>query len=258
MNFISAIKAERLIAQIRGEASPSSVSARKAFEKLHKLGAAAIPKILLALAEADKQQTIEFVDVLTRLADDKALPALLDGLADANPKTVTATASALAASRRFNPNRLVDLLAEDKFSKSAIVDVLQAHQDRLSLNHLLAQVYDMQPSEKTAVFKMVREIATEEQVPDLLARINGKDPVVKANLIRAVAPFERPDVQQALESTLGDENKMVRTAALTALSQLNGAGNVDIICSLLCDSDVDRRDRKDEPSGHDGPSYSGA
>jgi len=45
MNFISTIKAERLIAQIRGEANIASPSAKKAFDKLRQIGPAAVPKI---------------------------------------------------------------------------------------------------------------------------------------------------------------------------------------------------------------------
>ena len=129
MNFISSIKAERLIAQIRGEADVASSSARKAFEKLGQIGPAAVPKILAAVGGADRRQSLEFIDVLSKLADDKSLPAILQGLADPNPKTVSATTSALSSSRRFNPNRLVDLLAEDNYSKSAVVDILLAHKD---------------------------------------------------------------------------------------------------------------------------------
>jgi len=243
MNFISAIKAERLIAQIRGEANMASPSAKKAFDKLRQIGPAAVPKILLALGGADKRQTVEFVDVLTKLTDDAALPAILQGLADSNPKTVSGATSALSASRRYNPNRLVDLLAEEGYSKSALVDIMLAHKDRLNLNHLLGQVYDLQPSEKTAVFKMVQDIATDAQVPDLLARMNGKDPVVKMHLINVISQFEREDVQNALQEQLKDDNKMVRQVALTGLSQLNGAVNVELICSLLQDPDVDVIDK---------------
>ncbi len=74
MNFISAIKAERLIAQIRGEADLSSPSAKKAFDKLRQVGPAGVPKILQALASADRRQTAEFVDVLTRLRTTRPCP----------------------------------------------------------------------------------------------------------------------------------------------------------------------------------------
>jgi serine/threonine-protein kinase len=239
MNLISAFKAERLIAQIRGEADLGSSSAKKAFDKLRQVGPAAVPKILQALTTADRRQTTEFVDVLTRLTDDKTLPVLLQGLADSNPKTVSGATTALSSSRRYNPNRIVDLLGEDRYSKSAVVDILLAHQDRLNLNRLLAQAYELQPSERNAVFKMVKELASEDQVPDLVARMNGKDPVITTHLISVISQFESKDVQVALQGQLKNENKLVRQAALAGLAKMNGSVNVELICSLLEDPDVD-------------------
>ena len=239
MNFISALKADRLITQIRGEVDPASGNAKKALEKLHQIGAAAVPKILQALGATDKRQTVEFVDVLTKLVNEKTLPIILQGLADSNPKTVTGATWALSSSRGYDPNRLVKLLGEDIYSKSAIVDILLAHKNRLSVNNLLAQVYELQPSEKTAVFKIVQDLATETQVPELLARMNGKDPAVKMHLINVVAQFDRDDVQRALQACLTDENKMVRQAALTGLSELKSTTAIEAICALLLDPDVD-------------------
>ena len=239
MNFISAIKADRLIAQIQGEADPVSPSAKKAFDKLGQMGTAAVPKILQALGGADKRQTVEFVNALAKLVTDKALPIVLKGLADPNPKTVSGATWALSSSRRYNPNRLVDLLGEDIYTKSAIVDILLSHKDRLNMNHLLAQVYELQPSEKAAVFKLVQELATDDQVPELLARMNGKDPSVTMHLINVISQFDREDVQKALQERLKDDNKMVRQAALTGLSRMNGSVDIELLCSLLRDPDVD-------------------
>ena len=51
-----------------------------------KLGPAAIPKILRALGEADKRQTVEYVEVLGVLINDKTLPVVVKGLADTDPR----------------------------------------------------------------------------------------------------------------------------------------------------------------------------
>ena len=57
MNFFTGFQADRLISQIAEQADPKSPAAQKAFAKLGKLGVSAVPKILDALASADKQQT---------------------------------------------------------------------------------------------------------------------------------------------------------------------------------------------------------
>ena len=239
MNFITAIQADRLIAQIREESDPSSATGKQLFAKLGKLGTAAIPKILEALASADKRQTAEYVDILGTLISDKTLPLVTRGLADSEPRTVSATAWALAGNKRFNVNRLVDLLGEDEYSKAAIVEVLQAHKERLNVRQLLGQIYHLQPSEKAAVFKLIDEVTTEEMVPDLLARIDGKDPLVKTHLINVLARFDLPDVNKALREALRDGNKLVRGAALQGIARSKTSVDVALVSSLLLDPDLD-------------------
>ena len=61
--------------------------------------------------------------------------------------------------------------------------------------------------------------------------------------LKVISQFERDDVQNALQEQLKDDNKTVRQVALTGLAQLNGAVNVELICSLLQDPDVDVIDK---------------
>ena len=239
MNFLNALQADRLIAQIREEPDASSAEAKKLFAKLGKLGTAAIPKILEALASSDKRQTAEYVELLSALTSEKTLPLITRGLADGDPRTVSGTAWALSSNKRFNVNRLVDLLGEDDYSKAAIVEVLQAHKDRLNIRQLLAQIYFLQPSEKAAVFKLIDEVTTEEMVPDLLSRLDGKDPLVKTHLINVLARFDRPDVNKALQEALRDTNKLVRGAALSGIARSKTAIDVALVSTLLCDPDLE-------------------
>ncbi len=239
MNFITSLQADRLIAQIREEADPTSASAKKAFQKLGKLGTGAVPKILEALASADKRQTVEYVELLNALISDKTLPLVTRGLADHDPRTVSGTAWALSSNKRYNVNRLVDLLGEDEYSKAAIIEVLQAHKERLNIRQLLGQIYFLQPSEKAAVFKLIDEATTEEMVPDLLARMDGKDPLVKTHLINVLSRFDRPDVNKALQEALKDGNKLVRGAALAGVVRSKTAVEVGLIAGLLLDPDLE-------------------
>ena len=216
-----------------------SPAAQKAFEKLKKLGPVAIPKIINALPAADKNHMINFVEVLSELANDKNLPSFAQGLADANPKSVSGTAWALSSSQQFNPNQLLDLLTEDGISKPAVLEVLGAHKSRLNVRELRRRAYELQPSDKAALFKLVAEIADESLVPDLCNRLGGKDPMVRVHLINILARFNLPEVHQKLQEQLKDNHKMVRQAALTSLAKLDGDLNVELICSLLQDPDLD-------------------
>ena len=59
MKLISNLQADRLITQIQSEPDPSSPAAKKALEKLKKLGEPGIPRTLQALAKANKSQTVD-------------------------------------------------------------------------------------------------------------------------------------------------------------------------------------------------------
>ena len=239
MNILTSFQADRLISQIREEADPTSPNAKKAFAKLGKLGNSAIPKILGALATADKRQTVEYVELLNSLITDKTLPLITRGLTDGDPRTVSGTAWALSTNKRYNVNRLVDLLGEEDVSKPAVIEVLTAHKDRLNVRQLLGQIYFLQPSEKAAVFKLIDDVANEEMIPDLLARMDGKDPLVKMHLINVIARFDRPDVNKALQEQLRDANKLVRQAALGGISRSKTKVEVQLIANLLLDPDLD-------------------
>jgi serine/threonine-protein kinase len=239
MNFLTGFQADRLISQISEEADPTSPGAKVAFEKLGKLGTAAVPKIFEAMGAADARQTLGYVDLLAKLTSDKTLPAIMRGLADSDPRTVKGTAAALAASKKYNVNRLVDLLGEDQYSKAAIVEVLTVHKDRLNIRQLLNQIYVLQPGEKAAVFKLIDEIATEELLPDLLSRMDGKDPVAKVHILNVLTRFDKPQVHKVFQEQLKDSSKLVRKAALTAISKLKTKANTELVCSLLLDPDVE-------------------
>jgi eukaryotic-like serine/threonine-protein kinase len=238
MNFIVAFQADRLISQIQ-DADPSSPVARKAFEKLGRLGTSAIPKILDALASADRRQTAEYVDILGSLINDKTLHLVARGLADSEPRTVSGIVAALAGNKRYNVNRLVDLLAEDQYSKPALIEVLSAHKERLNVRQLLGQIYYLQPNEKAAVFRLIDEVATAALVPDLIDRMDGKDPVVKMHLINIVTRFDHPDVHRIVQEQLKDSNKLVRQAALAAAPKLGKTLDTALLCSVLLDPDLD-------------------
>ena len=239
MNFFNALRADRLIAQIQEAGDPASPTARKALEKLGRMGPGAIPKIIEALGHADRRQTMEYVDVLAGLVDDKTLPAVARGLADPSPRAISGTAWALSSSRGFNPNRLLDLLRDESISKPALLEVLGTHRDRLNLREVLRHAYELDTGDKTAMFRLIGEAAGDDLVPELIARLDGKDPLVRAHIVQILGRFRQPEVAQALQAQLGDENKLVRKATLDALADNVQGLDVAKLCALLKDPDLD-------------------
>jgi serine/threonine-protein kinase len=241
MKFLSTLKAERSIAQLLAERDMQAPEARKAIESLRKLGPSVIPQIIEAFATAEKEHLPALVQTLAAQVNDRTLKEVVAGLSHGNARCVSGTAAALAASAGYDANLLLAWLGNDDISVSALIDVLKAARLRLNARELLRRAYDLEPREKAAVFKIIAEIATAELVPELLNRLEGKDPSVRVHIIDVLSKFNRPDVAKALEEQLKDRNKAVRKAALLAVETMPGERNVALLCGILRDPDLEAR-----------------
>ena len=239
MGILGAFRADQLISQLIAEQDPNSPTATKLVNRIKKAGSKAIPKVIDALAMSDKTHTMIFVDILSDLVNDKTLDLFKDGLADGNERVVSGTAWALSSSTSYNANKLLDFFEDDEVSKAALIEVLRVHKQDLSVHELLQRCYDLGTGEKAAIFKIIEEIIKPEAVPDLIARMGGKDTVIKMHLINLLSKFDRPEINQALEMQLKDTNKLVRGAALAALATRRGNVNIEPVSRMLQDPDLD-------------------
>ena len=239
MAILAGFRADQLISQLVSEPSASTAKAQKAVAKLKSLGPAIVPNIIEALATTDKEHTSTLVNIMASLVSDKSLKYFVDGLADGGERVVAATTWALRNSHDFDANALLEYLADPEVSKPAVIDVLKAHKDQLNVHELLRRAYEMEPREKAALFKIIEDISTEDLIPDLINRMDGKDPAIKIHLIKLLSKFEQTEINRALEAQLDDTNKHVRSAALGALSTRKKDLNVKRIGQLLTDGDVE-------------------
>lgn len=243
MSFFSDLRAERLIAEIRQIGDPLHPDSQKALQKLVKVGPGAIPKILDTLAIADRKETAVYVDLLTQLIDNKSFPILAQGMIEGSPRTVQAIGQALAASRNYSSNLLIELLGREDMPKPTILEVIAGQKGRFTVRDLLQHAYSQEANEKAALFKIVGELADESAVPELISRIEGKDSAARIHIINILARFNRPEVSQAIQTQLRDPNKMIRQAALNALSKMDGPLSIGPICQLLRDPDLEVANR---------------
>ena len=187
MSFLASFRSEQVLSDLIAEPDPTSARANGLVDKLKKAGNKAVPKIIDALALSDKSHTMVLVDVLSALVNDKNLDLYREGLADGNERVVSGTAWALSSSTYYNPNSLLEFFDDDEVSKAALIEVLKVHKQDLSVHELLRRAYDCEPKEKAAIFKIIEDIITPELVPDLIARMGGKDPVIKIHLMNLLA-----------------------------------------------------------------------
>jgi len=239
MSFLSTMKAERLIADIKASGDPTGPTAKKALTRLASMGPVTVEPIIEALASADKQETLAYVEVLSALIDTKTFPLVAAGLSDTNPRAVAGIAWALASSKNYPTAMLLELLGREGISKPSLLDIIASQKSRFSVRELLTAAYNQEPNEKAALFRIVGEIADEKAVPDLISRIEGKDPIARVHIINILGRFNNPTVSHAIQGQLKDSNKLVRQAALTALTRLDGPINVQLLCQLLRDPEID-------------------
>jgi len=239
VSLLGSFRSDQQINALMAESDPTSSKATSLVARLKKSGPKVIPKLIDALALSDKSHTMMFVDILTALINDKTLEQFKDGLADGNERVVKGTAWALSGSTDYNVNSLLDFFDDDEVSKHALIEILRVHKQDLSVHELLQRAYELETKEKAAVFRIIEEVIRPEMVPDLVARMGGKDPIIKIHLINLLAKFESSDINNALEVQLKDPNKMVRSAALSALATRPGNVNIAAVSKLLQDQDLD-------------------
>jgi serine/threonine-protein kinase len=103
----------------------------------------------------------------------------------------------------------------------------------------LNAAYAQEPAERTGLFKIIGEIADESSVDDLIARIEGKDPVARLHIINVLGRFNLPKVSQAVHKQLKDSNKFIRSAALSALAKMDGPFDMPLITGMLRDPEIE-------------------
>jgi eukaryotic-like serine/threonine-protein kinase len=239
MTLFANYRADRLIAEVKSSGNPASPLALKALEKLIALGSDAIDPIVDALATSEKKETTAYVEVLARLIDSKTLPTLLKAMSEANGRAMSGIAWALSSSKNYPAHALLDALTKPGMPKQALLDVIAAQKGRYTVRELLNAAYTQEPSERNGLFKIIGEIADESSVDDLLARIEGKDPVARLNIINVLARFNVPKVQQAVQKQLKDNSKFIRSAALSALAKMDGPFDMPLLVGMLRDPEIE-------------------
>ncbi len=239
MTLFANYRADRLIAEVKSSGNPASPLALKALEKLIALGSDAIDPIVDALATSEKKETTAYVEVLARLIDSKTLPILLKTMSEANGRAMSGIAWALSSSKNYPAHALLDALAKPGMPKQALLDVITAQKSRYTVRELLNAAYTQEPSERNGLFKIIGEIADESSVDDLLARIEGKDPVARLHIINVLARFNLPKVQQAVQKQLKDNSKFIRSAALSALAKMDGPFDMPLLVGMLRDPEIE-------------------
>jgi HEAT repeat protein/tRNA A-37 threonylcarbamoyl transferase component Bud32 len=239
MSLFANYRADRLIAEVKSSGNPASPPAQKALQKLVALGPSAIEPLVGALTTAERRETVAYAEALARLIEAKTLPQLFKTMAEANGRAMSGIALALSSSKSYPPGMLLDALSKPDLPKQIILDVIIAQKSRFTVRELLNAAYSQEPNERAGLFKIIAEIADESSIDDLVARIEGKDPVARLHIINVLARFNTPKVQQAVQKQLKDNSKFIRSAALSALARMDGPFDIVVLCNMLRDPEIE-------------------
>ena len=239
MRFLSNLRADRLIMEIRGTTDAASPTTQKAVQRLKDVGETAIFPILAALPDADKNSTSAFVEALSGLVSVKSFPRLSQALIESSPKVVQGIKWALAHSRNFPPSMLLEALDKEGAPKAVIVDVILAQKDRFGVRELLNAAAKQQANEKASLFRIISENVDAHSVSELVGRIQTKDQFARIHIINILGRFNQPEVREVLQAQLSDPAKQVRAAALGSLARMDGPIDTRQITQLLRDPDLE-------------------
>jgi serine/threonine-protein kinase len=239
MSIFSNYRADRLIAEIKSSGNPSGPEAQKALAKLVSIGPSVLEPLIGALTNADKRETLVYVDALSQLIDGKTLPQVLKIMGEVNGRAVAGIAWALSSSRNYPATALLDALAKPGLPKQAIIDVIAAQKSRFTVRELLNSAYIQEANERAGLFKIIAEIADESSIDDLITRIEGKDAVARMHIINTLARFNNQKVLDAVQKQLKDNNKFIRSTALSALARMGGNFDVVLLCNMLRDPEIE-------------------
>src|SRR5688572_4126758 len=239
MSFFTNIRADRFITELKEATDVAAPQTQKAIAKLRELGPGAIEPVTAALADADKIATVAYIEVLTGLVNQKTFPKFIESMVTGSPRVIAGVAWALSSSRAYPPTMLLEALNTEGIAKAALLDVITAHRSRLSVREILAAAYKQEANEKAALFRILGELATDNDLPELVGRLNGKDPVARLHIINILSRFPKPEVSRALQQQLKDTNKQVRAATLAALAKMSGPFDMEALCALLRDPEID-------------------
>ena len=233
MGLFSTLKTERLIAEIKESGDPGSPRAQKAMQKLAGMGAAAVEPIVEALGQADKRETVAYVDALAAVIDNKTFPLLIKGMAQNNARAVAGIAWALSSSKNYSPGMLLEALTNPDASKSALLEVIGAQRSRFSVRELLASQTQPWMTALDCADPSMRVDKRNESLsaPQALALLNNGFMVTQARYFAERLERERPNdlarqIERAFRLAFGRAPAAAERAKSIAFARAYGLPNL--------------------------------
>lgn len=236
MSLLGSLKANKSINVLIDAQHVSPVELKEAFNRIKDIGPSAVPKLIIAFAESPTNAHIE--SILVNLLDNKTLPDYIDGLAYDDKRVVNGTMRVLAKSNQYDPNRLFELFEDAEIPKTALVQILISHKEKLNAKALMAMLGTVEKDIRQIIFRVLEQVITVDMVPELIQFTKSADVNTRLHVTRSISKFNTELVRDTLIRMLSDENKAVKQAALTGLGNIKVKVASRHIVPLLKDPDL--------------------
>ncbi len=236
MGILDGIRINKAVATIVKAKSAATPEVADAIFQLKQVGEGAAEKLIDALGRTRTPGTV--VAVLGTFLDNSTLHHFANALSSKDTTVVDGVAKVLSAGKRYDPNLLLDVYADPTSPKGLLSRILLAQRERLNIRSLLRLMGRIPPEARSGVFRMMEEIASPENVNDLIGFVDSEDPVIRLHTARVLRRFSTEAVRDALMKLLGDQAKAVRLEALTGLGDMSIPVDVKPICKMLRDADM--------------------
>lgn len=236
MSLISGFQISRAIASLLTEAAAATPEGKRAIYKIKEIGESAVPKLIEALGEAESTAVLE--QLLTGFVRNSNLPVYLKALSGGNQRVIDCITRVLSRSSDYNVNELLNYFDDAEVSKSALGEILKAHQARINPNQLLTLLDSATSKVRPIIYRLLDGLVNEALIPSIVRKLDSDQPMVRAHLLNLLSRFDSGPSRDGLVKGLKDPNKAVRQAALTGLAAMKATANVADICKLLGDPDI--------------------
>ncbi len=239
MALFTGMRADRLIKKLVTAVNQTDNDQyNEAVVKLTALGQPVLPAIFEAMDYVNPGVRKGLAHVVSRLLSHQTLPVVLEALNNPNPDVVDSVIEALSTSTKINATNIIPFLKDSQYPNNKLFLILKARENEIEALRLLSASYELELIDKEQAFKIIERTITHNELPDLLERVTGKDPIVRSHIIRLIAKYNDTRVLSTLEDLLLDKNSIVRQAALESIAKLGGTADIKNLCALLEDNDL--------------------
>jgi serine/threonine-protein kinase len=236
MGMFANFRIRKAINTLLSRSDQNDPEVAQAVAMLKAMGSTAIPKLIAVLDQSDPPALVK--GQLIALLRDETLPLYVKELATTNHRIVAGVTDILSTAHTYNPCKLIEYVAQPKFSKAALTQILTCHKAKLDARAIAEILNLMDKDSRTVILRLVDEVATESMIPTLLPLIQTEDWITRLSIVRTLGRFHMPQVQATLLQLLADPHKSIRQVAIEGLGSTKNPDHLGPLCQLLRDPDL--------------------